>query len=359
MRMTAALRIADQLWMMHHFLLRNLPRSYLAYLSMSALSRGLNILALAGTLKVAAVILLDWTKAIQIGEKVGLSLQGMTKSNFAIVCAAIIMALYALYAIALRSREKLKAEFSGRVELEVVRTLLSDEIFPHLAVADKFRSEISKGVKAYQLSAAHLADATACAILSLLIIVVLGIYLPVLVAFFAVLILPILLFYLLAGRRMSFVRKELDELQGKQPLEKSITSKQVGPDGTLDALCRAEVLAGMQGSIAKKMQLQSGRSAPEFVTTLAVGAALAVTLFSLSNIEVQPANLVFLLIGFILVRFLFGFVRVFMANFQGVMQNLEGVCFVNEMVAIGASSVSPTYHAIEDRRSEEPQSSQA
>ena len=269
------------------------------------------------------------------------------------------MALYTLYAITIRMRETLRCDFAGQCEFEILRVLLSDEVCQRISADNKLRSKIQSTARTYQQSTVRFANAVSFALLSIFITLVLGLYLPGLLAFFAILLLPILLIYLLTGRRMALAEQELDKLKGAQPLEKLIMLEPVGLGSERHARPREQALDEMRAYISKKSRIESARSAPEFIATLITGAALALTLLFLSAVESQPQNIIYLLIGFILVRVLFDFVQKSMANFQVIMQNFESIRVVNKMIFGGRKRGHSLDDLISHDRSNEPRSSEA
>ena len=133
----------------------------------------------------------------------------------------------------------------------------------------------------------------------------------------------------------------------------------VGLGSERHARPREQALDEMRAYISKKSRTESARSTPEFIATLITGAALALILFFLFAVEPQPQNIIYLLIGFILVRFLFDFVQRSMDNFQVIMQNFESIRLVNEIIFGGRKRVHSLDDVINHDRSNEPRVSEA
>ena len=131
----------------------------------------------------------------------------------------------------------------------------------------------------------------------------------------------------------------------------------VGLGSERHARPREQALDEMRAYISKKSRIESARSTPEFIATLITGATLALILFFLFAVEPQPQNIIYLLIGFILVRFLFDFVQRSMDNFQVIMQNFESIRLVNEIIFGGRKRVHSLDDVINHDRSNAPRSS--
>jgi len=193
---------------------------------LSIMARVMNILALAGTIKVAALILFNWQGAREIGVAVGLPLQNATKADIAWIAAAVILSIYLLAGLAGYFSKRTQASLTGHTELVLYKRYLHHPAFHELQRIEDFRPAATRSIATYARSTVSLALIPGLATVCTIILLVLAVSQPMLIAIVLIAILPLLLLYLLTGRRVSVAAGLLKSTEAHRlELIRSITGK--------------------------------------------------------------------------------------------------------------------------------------
>lgn len=335
LRFETVTSVAAQVAKLARTLIENIPGPFIAVLIFCSLSPALNILALAGTIKTAALLLFDWTRALELGTYLGFSMDGVTKTDITWIACAVIIALYLAAGTAVYFKKRSKANLRGHAEVLVYDRFLNHNQLDRLLQLPDILKLATKSSAAYSRSSTNLAEGLSLMILCTVILIVLSIYLPYLIALVLIILLPIQLYFLLTGRRAGFSSKKINDMEARrrellnqlvaQNLEKTA-------EPTPRAKLQSEYLQ-LTREVTRRRTAQMGATAtPDVILSAVTGLVLAGAMVFLSGLETDQDSLIYLLIGFILIRFLFLFLRNVLMQAQSVMQNLDQIRFVNETI---------------------------
>lgn len=310
----------------------SLFNQFLATVVLGVMAQTLSIMALAGTIKIAAIVLFDWTRALRIGHFFGLDVDGFTKSEVVWVCAGVIFLLYLMAGTVNFVSKRSQAALQDRAEYVLYDRFLSHPSLEQLLQVANIQLVASRSIVAYAKSCFHLARAITLSAMCLVIIVVLGLFLPLMIVIVLVAVLPILLLYTLSGRRASVATKGVRSIETRR----SETLKQLTPRRNSKSVDRAglrEEFLRLTNDLAReRMGLKAAQSVPEVALSVVAGTVLAAAILIFSGMQTDPERLIYLLIGFILVRFLFNYLRNGLNNVQALIQNLDGIRYVNRTI---------------------------
>lgn len=334
LRFAAAKRIGQQVSKLARSLLANIPKPFFAVLTLGALSRALNILALAGTIKIASMVMFDWTRAIGIGKSLGLSMDGVTKDDIAWTGGAIMVVLYLLAGITAYAYKRSKADLRGQTEVLLYDRFLNHPQLPRLLNFPNIQQVVGKSISAYARCSNNLAEGLSLTILCTIILIVLSLHLPMMIALVLLILLPVQLFYLLAGRKIGVRANKINEIEARRrELLKQLTSPQkLTAEEPTPAQLRREYLQLTKDATSRRTAQMGAQASPDIALSAVAGVVLAGAMIFLSGLETDAESLIYLLIGFILIRFLFLFIRNVLQQAQSIMQNLDQVRFVNETI---------------------------
>ncbi|MBU1211299.1 MAG: hypothetical protein KJ587_08510 [Alphaproteobacteria bacterium] len=333
MRLGSARRAGSAIAGVFALVRRNFFGSFIATIVLAITALGLNILALAGTIKVASLIIFDWTRALPIGKALGIPLDGATKTDIAWIGAAVILAIYFLAGVASFFSKRAQSALKGRTEYILYDRYLRHPSFDSLLGLDNFRPAAVRAIATYARSVLSLALIFGLSTLCAIIVLILVVMLPTLIAMVLIAILPVLLLYLLTGRRASAATKLIKSMeQNRNDLLRTLTSRRKTPDPGSHEAARADFLNVTKEAARQRMQLRGIQSLPEATLSLVAGAVLAAAIVVLAGMPANDERLIYLLIGFILIRFLFVYLRGTFANVQSIVQNLDDIRFVNNTI---------------------------
>jgi len=210
---------------------------------------------------------------------------------------------------------------------------------------ENFRPAAIRAIATYARSVLSLALIFGLSTLCALIVLILAVTLPMLIAIVLIAILPILLLYMLTGRRASFANKLIKSMErNRHELLKSLTNHRKSPGPDDPETLRIEFLDATKDVARKRMKLRGIQSLPEATLAVVAGSVLAAAIVILAGMPVNHDGLIYLLIGFILIRFLFVYLRGTFANVQAIVQNLDDIRFINKTIlsdVVAADAMPP------------------
>lgn len=333
MRLGSVRRVSRAVGELLALVRKNFFGSFLATVILAVSALGLNVLALAGTIKVASLIIFDWTRALHIGKALGVSLEGATKTDIAWIGAAIIVAIYLLASIAGFFSKRALSALKGRTEHVLYERYLRHPSFASTLGHENFRPGVVRAIATYARSVHSLAMIFALSTLCTVIILILAVSLPMLIAIVLIAVLPVLVLYLLTGRRASAASKLVKSMEARRhELLRTLTSsrKALAPEAA--NATTTEFLNVTKTISHENMKLRGIQSVPEATLAIVAGSVLAAAIVILAGMPANHEQLIYLLIGFILIRFLFIYLRGTFANVQTIVQNLDDIRFVNQTI---------------------------
>lgn len=351
LRLGSAQRVFTEIGQMFSLIRQNFFGLYFTTTVVSTLARALNVLALAGTIKVAALILFNWKGALEIADQLGISLAGATKTDVAWIGAGIILTIYLLAGIAGYFSKRTQSKLAGRTERVLYERYLQHPAFVDLSALESFRPAAIRAISTYARSAVSMALIPGLATLCALIVLILALSQPMLIAIVLLAIVPLLLLYLLTGRRASVASALLKSSEARRaeffrtmtPMANANKNRKQPTEEEIEH-ARAEVLRLTADISDQRMRVKSIQSAPEAALALVAGSVLAAAIIVLAGTPTDSNELIYLLIGFILIRFMFVYLKVAFSQLQSIVQNLDDIRFINQTIlsdTIAADAVPP------------------
>ncbi|MBU2580738.1 MAG: hypothetical protein KJ622_03340 [Alphaproteobacteria bacterium] len=333
-RVKTAHAFATQIGELIAFVRRNLFYAYLSTCALSVFSLAMNLLALAGTLKIASMVLFDWSKAIKLAAALGISIEGATKVDVAWIGAGIILPIYLTAGIAAFMARRSQVALSGEAERVLYQRCLHHPSLDRLLRSENFRASAQRAITVYANSCLSLAlipgQTTLCAI----IVVILAFFQPMLIAIVLVVLLPLLLLYLVTGRRASAANTILKVTDANRKLlfRSIIANKRQETSAEALQSTRDQILQLTDDIARQRSVVRATKSIPEAALSIVTGCVLATAVVVLASTPATSERLIYLLIGFIMIRFMFGYLRGAFAQIQSIVQNLDEIRFINSTI---------------------------
>lgn len=342
LRFRSVKRVGDVLARLVRYVSKNLAGTFSTAVFLGIVARGMNLAALAGTIKIAAVVLFHWTQAQQIADALGFSGDSLTHESVALIGGAAILILYICAGLAGYGLKLIKNSLRARCEYQLVESFFAQPQFPGMIANDAIRTNALRSIAAYARSGVNLSEAISYAVLCAGILLLLGLIMPMLIVFALAALLPLQLFYLLAGRRANAANEAIKNLdRDRVDVFKMMapTKNKKKPPITVEQLAslRGDYLKLTAEASQKRQAMLKGQFAPDLAFSAVAGLVLAAAIIFLSSMETTTEHLIYLLIGFLLIRFLFVFIRNVLSNSQAIIQDLDQIRFVHETVLDGQS----------------------
>lgn len=354
LRFKSVKRVAEAIGRLLSYVSSNLGGKFTIAVFLGILARGMNLAALAGTIKIAAVVLFHWTQAQHIADALGFSGDSLTQSSVALIGGAAILVLYILAGLAGYGLKLIKTSLRARCEYLLLESFFGQPQFPRMIANDAIRANALRSIGAYARSTVNLSEAISYAVLCAGILLLLSLIMPMLIVFALAALIPLQLFYLLAGRRANVANEAIKDIDR----DRSDVFKMMGPKKnkkkppvTVEQLVtlRSDYLRLTAEASSKRQTMLKGQFAPDLAFSAVAGLVLATAIVFLSSMETTTEHLIYLLIGFLLIRFLFVFIRNVLSNSQAIIQDLDQLRFVHETVLEGRnpSRAPPTRRTLE------------
>lgn len=329
-RPSAAHDAASQVRNLFTFARQNLLGLYLASAILPIIAQILNILALAGTIKIAAMILFRWEQAIKIAAALGISLEGATRSDIAWIGSGVILTIYAMAGIAGFISRRTQVAMTGRAERILYERYLHHPALDTLLKSERLRNAVPRAITIYSKSCLSLALVPGLAALSALLALILALFQPLFIVGLLIALLPLLVLYLLAGRRASAADAILKAAQTERKLLFRTLRASRSPEARETTSAQILALTDKMAILQRKVKAIS--SIPEASLAFAAGLALATAMIILTSAPTNPDHLIYLLIGFIMIRFMFVYLKGVFGQIQKIVQNLDEIRFMHRTI---------------------------
>lgn len=326
-----------------HYVTRNLTVEFVTVVLLGVIARGLNLAALAGTIKIAAIVFFQWEQAVGIANALGFAGQDLTKSDVAWFGGGLIVVLYVSAGLAGHVQRLVRNKMRTNGEYALLSSFFSQPRLAEFIAKRQTRLNALRSIGAYARASVAFAEAISYTALCGMILLLLSFILPMLIIFALAALLPLQAIYLLAGRRAHVASKSIADLERerseifKQMLPKKAKRKRPATlvtEEQLTALSQ-DYLRITDEVSGKRQTMLKGQSSPDLVFSVVSGTVLAAAIIVLSSMETSTEHLIYLLIGFLLIRFLFIFIRSVLSNTQSIIQDLDQIRFVHKTVLDG------------------------
>ncbi|MEQ8824635.1 MAG: hypothetical protein RIC14_09700 [Filomicrobium sp.] len=330
-----------------HYVCHKLTFDFTLVVLLGLIARGLNLAALAGTIKIAAVVFFQWEQAKGIANALGFDGSSLTKPDVAWIGGGLIVLLYVSAGLAGYFQKLLKYKMRINGEHALLSSFFEQPRVTEFIAERDTRASAMRSIGAYARASVNLAEAISYTAMCGLILALLSLVLPMLIIFALAALLPLQAVYLVAGRRAHVASKTISNLEKersevfKQMLPKRAKRKQPATPITKEQLTAlTQDYLRLTGKVSDKRQtMLKGQSSPDLVFAVVSGAVLATAIVVLSSMETTTERLIYLLIGFLLIRFLFIFIRSVLSNSQSIIQDLDQIRFVHDTVLDGRDPV--------------------